>query len=181
MMLAQFMSGTAPPALQELGPYTFTVRPLTVQRSTPALRAPVDNSRCCMPSALTNRCTMQAHTVNYNINFTYNYTDVAYHYYSYQEFNASASCKGCSLNDSFIGINRHPRRNGSHKSGWFGAPDFQSMCARRAYQNLLTTTGESEYPAVLQLAPALLGGVIGTLETAFAPVRAQCCRRSLTT
>ena len=45
--------------------------------------------------------------MNYNINFTYNYTDVAYMYYGYQDYNASASCEGCSLNDSFIGINRH--------------------------------------------------------------------------
>ena len=51
---------------------------------------------------------MQAHTVNYNINFTYNYTDVAYMYYGYQDYNASASCEGCSLNDTFVGINRYP-------------------------------------------------------------------------
>ena len=45
--------------------------------------------------------------MNYNINFTYNYTDVAYMYYSYQDYNASASCAGCSLNDTLVGINRH--------------------------------------------------------------------------
>jgi len=45
--------------------------------------------------------------VNYNINFTYNYTDVAYMYYSYQDYDASASCAGCSLNDTLVGINRH--------------------------------------------------------------------------
>ncbi len=44
--------------------------------------------------------------MNYNINFTYNYTDVAYNYYSYQDYNASASCAGCSLNDTLVGINR---------------------------------------------------------------------------
>lgn len=47
----------------------------------------------------------------------------------------------------------------------------QPSCVHRAYQNLLTSTNGSEYESVLQLEPALLGGIISTLTTALAPVR----------
>ena len=112
----------------------------------------------------------QAHTVNYNINFTYNFTDVAYNYYSYQVYNASASCEGCSLNDTFVGINRHAVLHAS-QCPLRVLRCYNTLRSCRAYQNLLTSTGGTEYPAVLQLAPALVAGVIGSLEAAFAPVR----------
>jgi len=49
---------------------------------------------------------VQAHEVRYNIDFSYNYTEVAYSHYSFQVFNKSESCATCTLEDSFVGINR---------------------------------------------------------------------------
>ena len=115
--------------------------------------------------------------MNYNINFTYNYTDVSYNYYSFQNYNASASCEGCSLNDTFVGINRCVLC--CCKSGAVPVtrvPGSHTPVSCRAYQNLLTSTGGTEYPAVLQLAPALLSGIIGQLEAGFSPVRTELLR-----
>lgn len=44
--------------------------------------------------------------VRYNIQFTENYTEVAFSYYEYQTFKPELSCKHCSLSDDFVGINR---------------------------------------------------------------------------
>ncbi len=44
--------------------------------------------------------------MRYNIEFTVNYTEVAYSFYEYQTFQPELSCKACTLNDSFVGINR---------------------------------------------------------------------------
>lgn len=50
--------------------------------------------------------SLQATEVRYNIDYTYNFTSVAYSHYSFQDFNKSESCPTCTLNDSFVGINR---------------------------------------------------------------------------
>ena len=65
--------------------------------------APVTWRGC---AGTTTLCNMQVKDVRYNINFTVNYTEVAYSYYEYQTFLPEQSCKGCHLNDSFVGINR---------------------------------------------------------------------------
>jgi hypothetical protein len=65
--------------------------------------APVTWHSC---AGMTTCSNMQVKDVRYNINFTVNYTEVAYSYYEYQTFLPKQSCKGCHLDDSFVGINR---------------------------------------------------------------------------
>jgi hypothetical protein len=41
------------------------------------------------------------------------------------------------------------------------------LASRRAYQNVLVSLGGTEYPIALQLAPALLGGILTNIAGAF--------------
>lgn len=104
----QFMSGAAPPALREIGPYSFTVSKIRLHTTAPWFDVLARiRVRCLSPVTCWNRIlSLQAHDVRYNINFTTNYTDVAYSHYTFQEFNKSDSCPTCTLEDSFVGINR---------------------------------------------------------------------------
>ncbi len=49
----------------------------------------------------------QVQDVRYNVQFTPNYTEVAYDFYEFQTYKPELSCRNCSLNDSFVGINRY--------------------------------------------------------------------------
>lgn len=139
---------------------------------------------------------LQVKDVRYNIEFTPNYTEVAYSYYEFQTFLPEQSCKGCTLSDNFVGINRRALAcfdaaaiyAAPHWDAWHlidsrhahrrrrrtdYAPAVShacSDCCHRAYQNVLTSLGGSEYSMVLQLAPALVGGVITNIADAFTAV-----------
>ena len=49
---------------------------------------------------------MQVYEYRYNVVFSETYASVSYTNHNFQVFSQAESCVGCSLSDTFVGINR---------------------------------------------------------------------------
>lgn len=128
----QFVSGLAPPALEEIGPYVFAVRipgfselylylplkfPQTMNQTlTHTVLACSDawalhqfNSPWDTPHASVHQQgrLMQVNEARWNVAFSPDFTAVDYSSLNFQSYVPEASCAGCSLtNDFLVTVNR---------------------------------------------------------------------------
>ncbi|KAK9814422.1 hypothetical protein WJX72_005728 [[Myrmecia] bisecta] len=77
----------------------------------------------------------------FNVNFTDEYGQVEFSNYNFQQFVPEQSCPACTLNDTFVGINR-------------------------AYQAVLQTTGGYETPILVSSVPLVLDGLLNGFSAA---------------
>ncbi len=49
---------------------------------------------------------LQVQEVRFNPNYSQAFSEVDFSFYNFQTFVPEQSCQGCTLNDTFVGINR---------------------------------------------------------------------------